>query len=115
VDVAASDSERAFARARSTARAVSRARDLVNEPAGALTPTVLAETATAWAREAGLSVEVLDRAGCAALGMGLYVAVAQGSTQEPRFIHLAWTPPNPRRRVVIVCPGVTFESGGLSL
>src|SRR4029079_2418105 len=113
--VAARDIERAFARARSTARAVARARDLVNEPAGALTPTALAETASAWAREAGLSVEVLDRAGCAALGMGLYLAVAQGSTQEPRFIHLAWTPPGARRRVVIVGKGITFDSGGLSL
>jgi leucyl aminopeptidase len=105
----------ALARARATARAVSRARDLVNEPAGAMTPTALADTATAWAREAGLSVEVLDRAGCTALGMGLYLAVAQGSTQEPRFIHLAWTPPGARRRVVVVGKGVTFDSGGLSL
>ena len=115
VDAVAADSERAFARARSTARAVSRARDLVNEPAGTLTPTALAETASAWAREAGLSVEVFDRAGCAALGMGLYLAVAQGSTQEPRFIHLAWTPPGARRRIVIVGKGITFDSGGLSL
>jgi leucyl aminopeptidase len=114
-DLPAADSERAFARARSTARAVSRARDLVNEPAGTLTPTALADTASAWARDAGLTVEVFDRAACATLGMGLYLAVAQGSTQEPRFIHLAWTPPNPRRRFVIVGKGVTFDSGGLSL
>ena len=58
---------------------------------------------------------MLDRAGCAALGMGLFLAVAQGSTQEPRFIHLAWTPPGARRRVVVVGKGVTFDSGGLSL
>jgi leucyl aminopeptidase len=113
--VAVADSERAFTRARSTARAVARARDLVNEPAGALTPTALADTASAWASEAGLTVEVRDRAGCAALGMGLFLAVAQGSTQEPRFIHLAWTPPGARRRVVVVGKGITFDSGGLSL
>ena len=113
--VAATDAESAFARARSTARAVSRARDLVNEPAGTLTPTALADTAAGWAREAGLTVEILDRARCAALGMGLYLAVAQGSTQEPRFVHLAWAPPGARRRVVIVGKGITFDSGGLSL
>jgi leucyl aminopeptidase len=113
--VGSDDGERAFARARSTARAVARARDLVNEPAGTLTPTALTETVSGWARDVGLSVEVFDRAGCAALGMGLYLAVAQGSTQEPRFIHLAWTPPGARRRVVIVGKGVTFDSGGLSL
>src|SRR5207237_768652 len=40
--VSAADAESAFARARSTARAVMRARDLVNEPAGTLTPSALA-------------------------------------------------------------------------
>jgi leucyl aminopeptidase len=114
-DVAADDAARALARARATARAVCRARDLVNEPAGAMTPTTLADTAAAWAREAGVTVEILDRAGCRALGMGLFLAVAQGSTQEPRFIHLAWKPPGARRRIAIVGKGITFDSGGLSL
>jgi len=113
--VASYDGERAIARARSTAYAVGRARDLVNEPAGTLTPTALADAAAGWAREAGATVEVLDRAGCAALGMGLFLAVAQGSTQEPRFIHLAWTPAGARRRIVVVGKGITFDSGGLSL
>jgi leucyl aminopeptidase len=87
----------------------------VNEPAGSLTPTALADAAAGWARAAGVTVEVLDRAACAALGMGLFLAVAQGSTQEPRFVHLAWTPPGARRRVVVVGKGITFDSGGLSL
>ena len=47
--------------------------------------------------------------------MGLFLAVAQGSHEEPRFIHLAWTPPGARRRLVLVGKGVTFDSGGLSL
>ena len=80
-----------------------------------MTPTALADTAAGWARDAGLTVEILDRAGCAALGMGLFLAVAQGSTQEPRFVHLAWTPAGARRRVVVVGKGITFDSGGLSL
>ena len=105
----------ALARARITARAIARARDLVNEPAGVLTPTRLAALASEWAERAGLSVEVLDRAACAELGMGLYLAVAQGSHEEPRFIHLAWRPPGARRRLVLVGKGVTFDSGGLSL
>jgi leucyl aminopeptidase len=113
--VADVESERALARARATARAVARARDLVNEPAGAMTPTALADAAAAWGRDAGAIVEVRDRAACAALGMGLFLAVAQGSTQEPRFVHLAWTPSGARRRIVIVGKGITFDSGGLSL
>jgi leucyl aminopeptidase len=115
---AAAEAAPALAQARSTARAVARARDLVNEPAGVMTPTRIAAVASEWAAAAsagGLSVEVFDRAACAKLGMGLYLAVAQGSTEEPRFVHLGWTPPGAKRRVVLVGKGVTFDSGGLSL
>ncbi len=110
--------EAALARARSTARAVARARDLVNEPAGVMTPTRLAETVAEWRTSIAapeLTIEVLDRDACAALGMGLFLAVAQGSPEEPRFIHVAWKPPAANRRVVLVGKGVTFDSGGLSL
>ena len=105
----------ALARARTTARAVARARDLVNEPAGYLTPTRIAAAAETWATQAGLNVEIRGRAECANLGMGLFLAVAQGSDEEPRFIHLSWKPANARRRVVLIGKGVTFDSGGLSL
>jgi leucyl aminopeptidase len=47
--------------------------------------------------------------------MGLFLAVAQGSAEEPRFIHLAWKPPGAKKRIVLVGKGVTFDSGGLSL
>jgi leucyl aminopeptidase len=47
--------------------------------------------------------------------MGLYLAVAQGSVEEPRFIHLTWRPAGAKKRVVLVGKGVTFDSGGLSL
>jgi leucyl aminopeptidase len=105
----------AIARAQLTARAVGRARDLVNEPAGTLTPTRLAAIATEWAQGAKATIEVLDREACRKLGMGLFLAVAQGSVEEPRFIHITWKPANARRRVVLVGKGVTFDSGGLSL
>jgi leucyl aminopeptidase len=105
----------ALARAQLTARAVGRARDLVNEPAGTLTPTRLAAIAGEWARGAKATVEVLDREACRKLGMGLFLAVAQGSVEEPKFIHVTWKPPAARRRIVLVGKGVTFDSGGLSL
>jgi leucyl aminopeptidase len=47
--------------------------------------------------------------------MGLFLAVAQGSAEEPRFIHLAWKPERAQKRVVLIGKGVTFDSGGLSL
>ncbi|MES1158000.1 MAG: leucyl aminopeptidase, partial [Haliangium ochraceum] len=112
---AVNDANGALARARTTARAVARARDLVNEPAGYLTPTRIASAAETWATEAGVSVEIRGPAECASLGMGLFLAVAQGSDEEPRFIHLSWKPANARRRIVLIGKGVTFDSGGLSL
>jgi leucyl aminopeptidase len=111
----AAETAAALARAQTGARAVARARDLVNEPAGVMTPARIAELSSGWGREAGLEVEVLDRAACAELGMGLFLAVAQGSAEAPRFIHLTWKPAATRRRVVLVGKGVTFDSGGLSI
>jgi leucyl aminopeptidase len=103
------------ARAINTARATCYARDLVNEPAGSLTPVALANDIAGRAVKAGLEVTLLGPEQCRERGMGLFLAVAQGSTQEPRFIHLSWRPPNPKGRVVLIGKGVTFDSGGLSL
>lgn len=99
------------------ATAVARARDLVNEPAGYLTPSRLAETAAAWVAEGGssLTLEVLGPDECRRQNMGLFLAVAQGSVQEPRFLHVAYRPAGARKRVVLIGKGVTFDSGGLSL
>ena len=106
---------RAVSRGTRVAAAIARARDLVNEPAGVLTPTQLAERATEGAPAAGLQATVLGPEECRARGMGLFLAVSQGSAEPPQFIHLAWRPPNPLARVVLVGKGVTFDSGGLSL
>jgi leucyl aminopeptidase len=106
---------RAIARAQDTSRAVALARDLVNEPAGYLTPRKMAEIAETLSAEAGLESTVLGPEQCREKGMGLYLAVAQGSAEEPRFIHLAWKPANATKRIVLVGKGVTFDSGGLSL
>jgi len=106
---------RAVGRGVRVAAAIAAARDLVNEPAGVLTPTRLAERTVERALAAGLQATVLGPDECRARGMGLFLAVAQGSAEPPRFIHLAWRPPNPVARVVLVGKGVTFDSGGLSL
>jgi leucyl aminopeptidase len=97
------------------AAAVARARDLINEPGAAMTPTRMAEVAKAIATEHGLGCNILGPAECRAQNMGLFLAVAQGSAEEPRFIHLSWKPTGAKKRIVLVGKGVTFDSGGLSL
>jgi leucyl aminopeptidase len=106
---------RAVRRGERIAAAVARARDLVNEPASTLTPNRLAEAAVALASEHGLAATVLGPDECRHKGMNLFLAVAQGSTEEPRFVHLAWKPTGATKRVVLIGKGVTFDSGGLSL
>jgi leucyl aminopeptidase len=49
------------------------------------------------------------------MGMGAFLGVAAGSEQPPQFIHLTYTPARPRKRVVVIGKGITFDAGGLDL
>ena len=91
------------------------ARDLSNEPAGALYPESLAERARELAEDGGLSCTVWDEKQLVDKGFGGLLAVGRGSERPPRFIQLHYAPPKPAGRVVLVGKGVTFDSGGLSL
>ncbi|MGH9156265.1 MAG: leucyl aminopeptidase [Acidimicrobiales bacterium] len=106
-------------RAAAVAGAACWARDLVNEPAGSLTPTRLADLAVEMADRVGLAVEVLDEVAIAEHRMGALSGVAQGSVQPPRLIRLTYEPPGRRSTtmatVALVGKGITFDSGGLSL
>lgn len=97
------------------AQAVTIARDAVNEPPNELTPVALAELATKVAKAGKMKVNVLDKAGIKKAGMKLHYAVGQGSANEPRFIHITYTPPRAKRRVAFVGKGLTFDSGGLCI
>jgi leucyl aminopeptidase len=105
-------------RGQQVAAGVALARDLINEPAADATPTKMAEVATKVAKDHGLEVKVLGPKECQKLGMGMYLAVAQGSEEEPRFIHLTYKPKGKtaaKKKIALIGKGVTFDSGGLSL
>jgi len=92
------------------------ARDLVNEPANVVTPAYLAQRAQEIALSGRVRLKVLERADCEKLGMGAYVGVAQGSLEPPKFLHLTYSPKGrPRKRVVVIGKGITFDSGGLDI
>jgi len=108
----------AVERGTTIAAAINHARDLINEPAAVVTPVALAADAQAIAKKhkGAVTVTVLDAKKCAELGMGMFLAVGQGSEQEPRFIHMTYKPAKkPKKRVCFVGKGVTFDSGGYSL
>jgi leucyl aminopeptidase len=101
---------------RAVCRGVELARELVAAPPNVVTPAALADTAATIARDFGLELKVLERSDCEALGMGSYLAVAQGSDLPPKFIHLTYRPQGGAdRRLVLVGKGLTFDSGGYNL
>ena len=113
---AVSTSRQALAQAQQVAAGVDLAREWANRPANHCTPTLLARQAQAVGREVGISVKVLDKPALQKLGMGSFLAVAQGSEQAPKFIimeyHGAGKGVAP---IVLVGKGITFDTGGISL
>jgi leucyl aminopeptidase len=93
-------------------------RELGNEPSNLLTPSLLAERASAMAREAGLEIDILDEKRIAELKMGALLGVARGSVEPPRLIVLTYTPekPVPGGPVLgLVGKAITFDTGGISI
>ena len=101
------------------AAGVNLARDLSNEPPNVLYPDTFAEAAQVAAKDSGLKIQVFDFKEIQKRGMRLLQAVGQGSEHKPTMVHFTYTPAgtsaNPRRRIVFVGKGITFDSGGLSI
>jgi len=103
---------------------VSMARTLGNLPGNICTPTYLGDTAKKLGREfKSIKVTVLDGKQIAALGMGSFLSVSQGSDQPPRFIIMHYNGKAPARAatknkvgpIVLIGKGITFDSGGVSI
>ncbi len=91
-------------------------RDLINEPAGNKFPLLLAKRAAELTVNDKITVQIIKKSALEKMGMGGIVAVGKGSATPPCLLHLTYTPRiKPRRTLVIVGKGVTFDSGGLSL
>lgn len=99
------------------ADAVSTARDLVNCPPNVLTPVELADRAKRVAKNADLSVKVLGVRDLERQNMHLHLGVGKGSRNEPRLVHITYTPETKTsdKVVCLVGKGLTFDAGGLSL
>ncbi len=87
------------------------ARNLINESAQVITPQFLADVA----ESLDLDVRIYETDDIEKLGMGAYLAVAQGSVQPPKFIHMRYSCDNPVKKVAIIGKGITFDSGGMDL
>jgi leucyl aminopeptidase len=98
------------------AAGVTMAREFGNRPGNVCTPTWLGQQAKKLAKQFDLEVEVLDRKEIEKLGMGSFLAVAQGSSEPPRFIVARYDgAAKSRAPIVLVGKGITFDTGGISL
>lgn len=99
------------------AEATCKARDLVNEPVNILNATDLANAFVKMGKEAGFSVEVLNKAKITSLKMGGLLSVNQGSVDPPTFTIMEYKPKGAinKQPYVLVGKGVVYDTGGLSI
>ncbi len=87
-------------------------RNIANEPAEYATPAKLAEIAT---QIEGLDTKIYDKEEIKKMNMGAYLAVARGSAEPPKFIHMKYSNGNPKKRIALIGKGLCFDSGGMDL
>ena len=108
--------EQAFKTAVAQAEGVALAREWANRPANHATPAMLADAARSLAKLPGITCKIHGPAEVAKLGMGAFMAVAQGSEQPLRFIELHYNGgAKGAAPVVLVGKGITFDTGGISI
>lgn len=120
-DSLSSSYKTALTRAEEVTKAVTLARDLINEGAAEVTPERIARQAEHAAEDAGINIEILDEKMLKKERMNLLLAVANAAqkTTPPRVIRLHYKPKDKakgnKKVIVLVGKGVTFDTGGLDL
>jgi leucyl aminopeptidase len=110
------EADAGLTRGAAIAEGVALARECANRPGNHCTPSFLAAEAKRLGKQFGLKVEVLARKDVEKLGMGAFLAVAQGSDEPLRFIVAQWHgAAKGVAPIVLVGKGITFDSGGISI
>ncbi len=106
----------ALANGRAIAEGQRLARRLAIMPGNLCTPSYLAETAHDIAKRHKLTCTVMGRKEMTALEMGSFLAVAQGTPQDPKLIVLEYRGGEQGDApVALVGKGLCFDSGGISI
>ena len=97
------------------AEAVNLSRKLAWGPANIITPSRLAEEAKKL-EEYGVKTRIIDRDEAKEIGLGSYLAVAQGTEEPPKFIIMDYgSEKQGVETVALVGKAITFDSGGISI
>lgn len=91
---------------------------LVDLPPNKVTPKYLALWAKDKGEKYGFEVTILGQEAAKIEGLGAFLAVGQGSENEPQFIIMNYVPANSlesTKHVGLVGKGITFDTGGLNI
>ncbi len=103
-------------RAEGLVRSVCFARTLGDKPGNVLTPAELAKLVSEMARKQKIRCTVWNKAQIEREKMGLFLGVAKGSAEDPRFILLEYRGGKKGERpIALVGKGITFDTGGISI
>ena len=114
--LSSAEAQAEFKQAKAVVQGIELAKEWANRPGNHATPTMLAEVARKLGKSPHIKTEVLGPREVAKLGMGAFMAVAQGSEQPLRFIVMHYQgAAKTQAPVVLVGKGITFDTGGISL
>ena len=105
-----------FEKGQALVKGIALAKEWANRPPNHATPVLLAGAAKALGKLPHIKVDVLGPKEVARLGMGSFMAVAQGSALPLRFIVLRYDgAAKAQAPIVLIGKGITFDTGGISI
>ena len=105
-----------FDKAIALVKGIELAKEWANRPANHSTPTMLAGAAKELGKLKRIKTEVLGHKEIEKLGMGAFLAVAQGTAEPLRFIVMRYDGgAKDEAPVVLIGKGITFDTGGISI
>ncbi|RAP27102.1 leucyl aminopeptidase [Candidatus Marinamargulisbacteria bacterium SCGC AG-343-D04] len=107
--------KKAVSEARIHAEAQCVSRDLANTPANFLTPKDFSDYAKKLFKGTDVEVKIHKKKDLEKMKMGAFLAVAQGSQNEPYLVELLYNNASKKKPTVLVGKGVTFDTGGISI
>jgi len=92
-------------------------KNLANQPSNVCTPSYLAQEAKVLAKSySNIKIKILEEKEMQRLGMGAFLAVAQGSEKPAKLITLEYHGTKGKApTIALVGKGITFDTGGISL
>ena len=88
---------------------------LVDLPSNKITPNYLADWAINLKEIDNVSVSIFNKDEALQQELFAFLAVSQGSANEPKFIIIDYHPQNAKKHIGLVGKGITFDTGGLNI